>query len=86
MSTMIDNSRVVEVDEARVRRRFEAMAARFGLTPEDISTDPSLMRDVARVCAACSEAGCCDRAFDDGAVLPMTLCPNSAVYATLASE
>ena len=73
-------------DEQAVRRRFEAMAARFGLTQKEIAVDPDIFRKVAGQCAKCAEAGACIRAFENGEPLPLTLCPNSGVYATLASE
>jgi hypothetical protein len=62
------------------RARIEAMAAQFGLPPEQIDAERGLALELAQTCAHCGEAATCRKALQQGRPLPAELCPNAPIY------
>ena len=62
------------------RARMEAMAARFGVTPEQIDADRGYALQLAETCAHCGEAAACRKALDRGMPLTGDRCPNAPIY------
>lgn len=67
------------------RARMEALAARFGITPEMIDADRGMALDLSEVCGHCAEAGACQRALDGKGEFATERCPNAARYAEMSA-
>lgn len=66
------------------RARMEALAAKFGVTPEMIDRDRGLALEIAETCGQCHVAGQCQRALDGKGVFDPDSCPNAARYREMA--
>ena len=67
------------------RERLLAMAARFGLSAEDIDRDRQTSVDIARACGRCrTERICRDYLAGKRDLSPCGFCPNAERYAELA--
>jgi len=67
------------------RERLLTMAARFGLSPEDIDRDRQTSVDIARACGRCrTEKICRDYLAGKRDLSPCGFCPNAEKYAELA--
>ena len=67
------------------RERMEAIAAKFGVTPEMIDADRGVALEIAETCGRCKEAGRCQRALDGKGEFDLADCPNAAIYSVLAN-
>lgn len=66
------------------RARMEALAAKFGVTPEMIDRDRGLALEIAETCGQCHLAGKCQRALDGKGMFDPDHCPNAARYREMA--
>ncbi|MCG6857219.1 MAG: hypothetical protein LJE67_04055 [Salaquimonas sp.] len=67
------------------RDRLLAMAARFGLSAEDIDRDRQTCLDISLACGKCKSSGICARFLaGDSYVGPDDFCPNASRYAEMA--
>ena len=66
------------------RERMEALAAKFGVTPEMIDRDRGLALQITETCGQCHVSGKCQRALDGKGVFDPEDCPNAARYCKLA--
>ncbi|MEO1680846.1 MAG: hypothetical protein AAFU80_22085 [Pseudomonadota bacterium] len=67
-------------------QRMAAMAARFGLTLDEVLADEALGAEATALCGHCADASTCRMAIAGEAEFPVGRCPNAETYAALAAE
>jgi len=68
------------------RTRMEALAARFGVTPQMIDAHLGLSLELARTCGHCPNSKACQNALDLGVDMDTALCPNATIYADMSAS
>ncbi len=66
--------------------RMAAMAARFGLTLDEVLADPDRAAAATACCGDCSEATRCRAAAVGAVSFPDATCPNAEIYLKLAAD
>lgn len=66
------------------RERMEAIAARFGISPEDIDANRGAALEIAETCGHCGVRKECQQGIDGLAKFETARCPNAERYADMA--
>ena len=79
----VDYTRLI-TSKNGTRERMEALAARFGVTPQMIDANHGLALELAQTCGHCQCSQACQNAIDLGVGFDTSRCPNASIYADMS--
>ena len=79
----VDYTRLI-TSKNGTRERMEALAARFGVTPQMIDANHGLALELAQTCGHCQCSQACQNAIDLGVGFDTSRCPNASTYADMS--
>lgn len=76
---------ILQRSRPQTRQQMEGMAAKFGLSPQDIGRNRWQELDISLKCAQCAQAGKCLKYLSGNGEFSQGDCPNAETYKEMAA-